>query len=209
MLVRWWNESKQAGKIKEKIYRTLQRVYVFGSWHLTPVNYRPYGQEVVCMVNRLIEKKKLECNKPIVEVGCGLGDIIGGLSCSIKQKRIGYDISIEVLRAAKLLHPKIKFQEGTFKNVECGDISCFIMIDFIHTIPYEKLKSAIDEVLKNNRVDMFVLDTFVNNEGTEYTYSHSGKYLFGKNYRLARKSPAFPCAHGATRYVEYWKIRKG
>ena len=82
------------------------------------------------------------------------------------------------------------------------------MLNFIHMISYEKLKKEMDTVLEKNRVKLFVLDTFTNNEGTEYVYSHDGENLFSGRYKLARRSNGIPCAHGAKRYIEYWQICK-
>ncbi len=206
MIKQWWIESKKAGIIKKKIYRILQQYYDFGTWHVEPINNRPYGLEIVRMLNKLIDKKRFNQCMPIVEIGCGLGDIIGSLKW--KYKKIGYDISTEVLRGGALLHPSVKFRKGTFADIDCGNINCLIMVGFIHMIPCDKLKNEIDNMLKKNRVKMFVLDTFTNNEGTEYVYSHNGKYLFDGRYKLIRKSEGIPCAHGAKRYIEYWHVVK-
>lgn len=200
----WWIESKKAGIIKKKIYQVLQRYYNFGSWHITPINDRPYGLETIRVLNKLIRKNKFSKSMPFVEVGCGLGEIIGGIKW--KYKKTGYDISMEALKAGALLYPKVKFHKGSFKDIDCGDINCLIMLNFIHMIPHDRLKDQIDAVLAKNRVKLFVLDTFTENEGTEYVYSHDGEYLFGGKYKLAKRSKAIPCAHGAKRYIEYWRI---
>lgn len=202
----WWIESKKAGRIKKRIYRMLQRYYNFGSWHLTPINDRPYGLEVVRTLNKLISKNKFPQYMPFVEVGCGLGEIIGGVNW--RYGKIGYDISAETLKAGAFLCPKVIFRKGSFADIDCGDINCLIMLNFIHMISYEKLKKEMDTVLEKNRVKLFVLDTFTNNEGTEYVYSHNGENLFGGRYKLARRSNGIPCAHGAKRYIEYWQICK-
>lgn len=202
MIRQWWIKSTEAGIIKRKIYQILQWHYNFETWHTEPINNRPYGLEVVRMLNKLINKNKFNNILPFVEIGCGLGDIIGSLKW--KYEKIGYDISAEVLKAGTILNPKVKFRKGTFDNIDCGDINCLIMLNFIHMIPYDKLKRGIDIILKKNRVKMFVLDTFTDNKGTEYVYSHDGDYLFGGRYKLVRRSDSFPCASGAKRYIEYW-----
>lgn len=202
MALQWWVESKKAGRIKKKIYQMLQGYYGFGTWHVEPINNRPYGLEVCRTLNKLIGQNKFRQPISFVEVGCGLGDIIGSLKW--KYGKLGYDISAEVLKGGAILHPTVKFHKGSFDDIDCGEINCLIMVGFIHMIPYNKLKKEIEIVLKNNRVKMFVLDTFTDNEGTEYIYSHNGEYLFDRRYRLARKSKGFSCMHGAKRYIEYW-----
>lgn len=206
MMRQWWIGSKKAGRTKKKIYQVMQRYYNFGSWHITPINDRPYALEVVQTLDKLISKNKFSKHLPFVEVGCGLGEIIGSLRW--KYRKIGYDISDEVLKAGSLLYPKVKFCKGTFADIDHGDINCLIMLNFIHMIPYDKLKKEIDTVLKKNRVKLFILDTFSENEGTEYEYSHDGEYLFDGRYKLAKRSKAIPCAHGAKRYIEYWRLCK-
>ena len=81
------------------------------------------------------------------------------------------------------------------------------MVNFIHVIPPDKLKKSIEQILDKNKVEMFVLDTFRNNEGTEYIYSHDGNYLFNGRYKRIKRSKEFIVAHGAKRYIEYWKIK--
>ena len=54
---------------------------------------------------------------------------------------------------------------------------------------------------------MFVLDTFRNNEGTEYKYSHDGNFLFNGMYKLLKRSHGFAASNGARRYIEYWKVK--
>lgn len=206
MILQWWNESRTAGTVKKKIRRILQGYYGFGTWHTDPVNNRPYGLEVVRTLNKLIDENKFKCRLPFVEVGCGLGDVIGSLKW--KYGKHGYDVSAEILQGGAILHPGTKFHQGTFDTIEFGEINCLIMVGFIHMIPYEKLKEEINTVLRKNRVKMFVLDTFTDNNNTEYTYSHDGKYVFDGKYKLARKSEGFPCAHGAKRYIEYWVAAK-
>lgn len=71
------------------------------------------------------------------------------------------------------------------------------------------MKKEINHILQDTEVRMFVIDTFRNNENTEYRYSHKGEYLFGKEYKLLKRSGGFSCAHGAKRYIEYWEKRKG
>ena len=200
----WLIESRCAGTIKRILYSLLRLLFKFGSWHVVPINQRPYALEIYRTLNNYIEKIKLHY-VPIVEVGCGLGDIIGSLRW--KYGKIGYDLSLNVLKGAELLHPDVIFHQGTFENVNCKNIRYLIMVNFIHVIPPDKLKKSIEQILDKNKVEMFVLDTFRNNEGTEYIYSHDGNYLFNGRYKRIKRSKEFIVAHGAKRYIEYWKIK--
>lgn len=200
----WWIEGRCAGTIKKLLYRLLRFGFKFSVWHIVPINERPYALEVYKTLNTYIEKFEWP-HMPIVEVGCGLGDIIGSLKWT--YGKIGLDRCPKVLRAARLLHPDIAFYEGSFKNVRCRKISCFIMINFIHIIPPDKLKEDIERILGSSKVEMFVYDTFRENMGTEYRYSHDGNYLFGGKYKLIKRSKGFIAAHNAKRYIEYWQVK--
>lgn len=190
--------------IKRKIYCLLEKVYHFNPWHCDPAETRPYAVWIIHYLNKMIVAGRIKQGN-IIEVGCGLGDIIG--SVSWKQGKKGYDLEKEVISAARWLHPRVQFQQGTFSDVKSDKnrISCLIMVDFIHTLSPEDLRENIQTMLENNTVDMFVLDTFSNTQGTVYKYSHDGQYLYGENYRLVKKSRSFEAANGARRYVEVWK----
>lgn len=201
---KWFIESKRAGIIKKLLYSLLQLKFKFSSWHIVPINQRPYALEIYMTLNSDMKRFKLPY-APIVEVGCGLGDIIGSLKW--KCGKIGFDLSSNVLKGAKLLHPNVKFYKGTFENINCQNISCLIMVNFIHVISPDKLKKDIGQVLNKSKVEMFVFDTFRDNKGTEYVYSHDGNYLFDGKYKLIKRSRGFMAAHGAKRYIEYWKMK--
>lgn len=202
---RWFIESKSAGILKKLLYELLQYCFKFSKWHIMPINRRPYALEIYRTLSHYINKPGIFHNALIIEVGCGLGDIIGSLTWD--YGKIGFDLSANVLKAARLIHPTVVFRKGTFNNIHYGNVSCLIMINFIHAISYEDLKKYIDEVLDKNKVEMFVLDTFRNNAGTEYTYSHDGNFLFDGKYKLYKRSQGFSASNGAKRYIEYWKAK--
>lgn len=202
---RWFVESKFAGIIKKVLYQLMQYRFKFSMWHIMPINERPYALEVYRTLNHYINKPGIFHNEPMVEVGCGLGDIIGSLRW--RHGKIGLDLSANALEAARLIHPTVIFRKGTFNDIHCKNISCLIMINFVHAISYDELKKYIDEVLEKNRVEMFVLDTFRNNKKTEYKYSHDGNFLFSGKYKLFKRSQGFMASNGAKRYIEYWKVK--
>lgn len=201
---KWLVTSKYAGTIKMLLYRLFRFIFKFSSWHIVPINKRPYALEIYRTLDNYIKKYDLP-HAPIIEVGCGLGDIINSLNW--EYGKIGFDRCPKVLKAARLVHPKIVFYEGSFSDVNCSEIKCLLMINFIHTIPPYKLKKDIEQILSKSKVKMFVLDTFRNNMGTEYNYSHDGTYLFDGEYKLIKRSNGFMAAHGAKRYIEYWEIK--
>lgn len=82
------------------------------------------------------------------------------------------------------------------------------MVNFIHMIEPKVLKDELSMLLKKNDVNMFVLDTFQKNQGTEYHYSHDGRFLFDGKYELRKKSRGFKASSAARRYVEYWEKKE-
>lgn len=196
----FWITDIRVGQLKRKMLLLLQKIYHFPDWHLTPINERPYAREVVRYVQRYIEKNNKQI---IVEIGCGLGSIIGNINTC--GKRIGIDIDNRSIKTAKILHPFVEFVEGSFNDVTIKKIDCLIMVDFIHGISEEELKNEIQTLLAKTQTGLIVIDTFKNNQGTEYLYSHNGEYLFDGKYRLHRRSRGFGAAHGARRYIEYWE----
>ena len=58
----------------------LYKIFGFGEWHLIPYEDKEYAQDVVQQLNKYLEG--INEDVYIVEVGCGLGDII---------KRIKFD----------------------------------------------------------------------------------------------------------------------
>lgn len=93
------------GFVKEKRNSLLRKKYNFPDWHIAPIEYRPYAQYVSKIVNEYVA----DSAGVVVEIGCGLGEIIS--SIRVKRK-FGFDIKKEVLQAARLLHPAVKFEKG-------------------------------------------------------------------------------------------------
>jgi len=196
-MIKKYHTDNKIGLLKRKIFKILQEIYGFDIWHIEPVNFRPYA---ISIINTL--SKKINNDFPIVELGCGLGEIIGAID--IKNKKYGYDLSASVLKASQILHPNIKFTNGSFQDIEIGNIGCFIMVNFIHGIKPDDLKEQVDKLIIKNDIDMFVIDVIRNSTRSTYKYEHQGDYLFGEKYCLYKRSKGFQAAGGARRYIEYW-----
>lgn len=203
-LRKWWISDHIVGECKQRIYTMLQKIYLFDVWHLGPINYKPYAWDIVFTAEKYIDEHGIQY---VVEIGCGLGDVISNIKPVLnrKCKKIGIDRESSVIKAAKLLHPSITFLHGSFSRCRNKARVCLIMVNFIHMIPEEELKKEMKRLLSRNNVDLVILDTFSRNKNTEYFYSHSGEELFDGKYTCIRKSKAFPAAHSAKRYIEYWE----
>ncbi len=181
----------------------LQKIYKLNDWQLSLLDERPYALEVVRECSKLYNTWGGVC---IVEIGCGIGEIIGHIHAP-NSLRYGYDINWANIKAGRIMNRNVCFRFGTFEDVDIGKIDCLIMVNFTFVIEPQKLAHDMKKLLSRNEVKIIIIDTYRNNEGTEYTYSHDGNMLFGEDYFLSKRSRGFKAAHGARRYIEYWGKR--
>lgn len=170
----------------------------YDDWHCTPIQQKPYIIPIIDFIESHVAPEGL-----IVEVGCGRGDIIGNIQYT--GKKIGIDLSDEVGQYITHFYKDVYFLQGSFGDVNFGEIECLVMVNFIHTMSSEKLKSEIGRIIRNNDVHMFVFDVLENIEASGYKYSHNGEYLLeGGLYKKFHESPVYIAANGAKRHIEYW-----
>lgn len=179
----------------------LKLIYKFDRWHVTPVEFRPYAIDLLKKLNsgNFADQKK----GYIVEIGCGLGDILGHLEYN---QKIGFDISDNVLRAAAVKYKDIRFKKGSFDDVKFADISVLIMVNFIHELDPVFLRKSIQKIVNRSFVHLFVIDTVVNSQKSHYLFEQKGEELFrGLPYKLQYRSREYKTIDGAVRHVEYWR----
>lgn len=179
----------------------LKLIFKFDRWHVTPVEFRPYATDMIRKLNssNFVNTKK----GYIVEIGCGLGDILGHLKY---DKKIGFDISDSVLRAAAVKYKDTRFKKGSFQDVKFPDISVLIMVNFIHQLDTAFLKGSIQKIADRSFVHLFVIDTVVNSKESHYLFEQKGEELFrGLPYELQYRSREYKTIDGAERHIEYWK----
>lgn len=191
-----WLFSQELIPCKKKLRHYLGKVFKLKSWHDDPLNAKPYAMWTLKQIEKN-KKKDLNC----VEIGCGLGDVIGNLT--VRGKKYGFDITEETVRAAKLLHPRTEFYKGSFEDVAIGRIDMLILLNFMHGIKEEELKEKIDFLIHRNDVRMICFDTFLR-ASEDYPYLHQGQKLFGNEYYLERRSRGFAAAGNNRRYIEFW-----
>lgn len=203
-LVRKWYSEKNiqsaaVGAIKRECYEFLYKIMKFSPWHTTPINEREYAIDLVHDLNNICHGSEF---RTLVEIGCGIGDIVANVRA---KEKIGYDTENAILSAGRLVHPTVTFKRGSFADVVEGEIDCLLMVNFIHDIGLENLRESIHQMLKNNKVKMFVIDSVQGIAGTEYKYSHKGELLFGNEYACIKRSRGYEAASGARRVLEYWR----
>ena len=152
--------------------RALRLLFGFASWHAAaPYSCRPYKKLVVELANALHPSIA-------VEVGCGLGDIIGRVNAA---DRIGIDVDSRVIRAARFLHRG----RGIWVHGD-GDcirraisqgrtIDCLIMVNWIHTLSPERLRELLSPLLPITRY--LILDAIDADGPDSYRYKHDFAFL--------------------------------
>lgn len=157
------------------IRKVLKKIFSFDNWHISPLLSRKYAQDLILFLNRFENKESY------LEVGCGLGDIIRNVRRNFK-KRLGLDIENEVLCAARFLS-LLSFQRNiTYKRFAFpidqieGKFDVIVLVNWIHNIEPDILKSKITEYFRNNLQEngLIIIDT-VQHEG--YKYNHKVDFL--------------------------------
>ena len=113
--------------------------YKFDKWHIVSNFYlRPYKVVVLDSI------KSLQTNC-VVEVGCGLGEIISRIPSDMK---IGIDSDSKAIAAASFLYGgRCKFMEGSFNDLtkillkmKIKKVDMLIMVNWPHLIPFMDLE---------------------------------------------------------------------
>lgn len=177
----------------------LQKIFRFHKWHIVPVEERPYGMEVIKWCNRLLKKDKDAMRGAVIEVGCGLGDILAKVN-SGKKNKIGYDIDEKVISAARIAHPGIRFQVGEFApNIRGEYISVLITVNFLYSIDSEKVKKEFQKLVLNNDIKYIITET-MHPATPNYPYSHDMDKILGRKYTCIKKR-GFTAAEHSRRYI--------
>ncbi|MCM1124307.1 MAG: hypothetical protein NC416_17135 [Eubacterium sp.] len=179
--------------------KLLVKLFRLDGWHCSDHYDKEYAQYTVKMINNLIERD----GKPkgqIVEIGCGLGDIIGYIRAG-RNKKTGLDLEQKVVYAASVLHPNTQFRKGSFAAVRNQEIYCLIMVNLLHFIDPDYTKNEIKKILENNKVEYVVIDELRGTENSSYRYECHGEEMLGGQYAPCYRSKRINAAEGANRHV--------
>lgn len=181
----------------------LQKIIGFNQWHLNSLNERFYALPTINRLNELIQNGEV-ASGTILELGCGLGDIISSIYW---HDRLGYDIDRKVIFAAKIIHPEVSFRVGTFNQIRDKKISVLIALNFMHEIKYEDCYKYFSRLFRHNEVDFIVVDAV---QTPPYPYAHNYEKLFKKfGYSLEYKSRGYTAWENSRRKILYFrKVKK-
>jgi len=141
-------------KIYSYILKGLKNLYGFDQWHAdNPITCRPYKLYIANLLNGFNPKV-------VVEVGCGLGDII---CATTAKKRYGLDPDQGAIGAAKLLHPfsDVRWLRGDLSNLNFvgeDNIDILVAVGWVHLVSPDYLKACI--LPHGHRIKYIILDKF-------------------------------------------------
>jgi len=175
--------SKAVVGMKRRVeLKKLMLRYGFNSWHISPKEFRPYAMDIIKLIN-----SRVSSNDIIVEIGCGLGEIIRNIHT---HNLYGFDIDQTVIDAARFLDKdkKVHFQKGSFEDVAGFDIAYLITVNFTHGLDAQFLKSAYGKLCARNKVHNIIVDV-VNNPS--YKNTHKFSEILPENYRMVYESKKY------------------
>jgi SAM-dependent methyltransferase len=183
---------------KKVFRRILKLVFGFDHWHTSVIEERHYALDIVNYCNTRKDRGT------ILEIGCGLGDMLRRANF---HKKIGFDIDLRVLQAAKLLSrlsvgPKIRFDEFRFPESELKEIvDILIMVNWIFFIEQDTLRAYIEKYFQKNLRDggAIIIDTL---KDPHYPNHHDVKILTANLPCKIHKIGNYP------RQREVWAIEK-
>jgi hypothetical protein len=149
----------------------LKKIYKFDSWHYTASYYcKPYKKQVVTILDEYNDLGS------IVEIGCGLGDIVAHTKFDFKY---GVDLSVPTVKCAKFLYGgDVNFSVGSFGEaksllVDNNILSTVIVaINWTHNIEFDILSDAFRNLLKGIDEGYIVVD-IINKGLVSYKYRHN------------------------------------
>ncbi len=188
----YYQKERMLNALHRSMRRSLLTNKGLDEWHIYPRRQKPYCSDIVKYIR---DKSKSVEKDSIVELGCGLCDIIGDRRLKTFE-RYGYDIDKAVISEAKLHHKDVCLECGSFDNVGIGKkISFLITINFLHLIPKEKLKNSLKRVLSDNQVDCYIADDVTGN----YLHKFSIEEVVPDNYILENTIGVYPSDGGVRR----------
>ncbi len=162
-------------RLASRGFRTaLQRVYGFDRWHVGHAG-EAYARDVVRTLNAWPAAER----ESVVEIGCGLGDILRRLRF---RDRVGLDRDRGALAAARFLarfgrRPPPRFETFRFPESALGGVyNAIIMVNWIHQIDPPTLGAAVRSYASAHLRPRgaIVLDTV---EDPAYAHNHDVRAL--------------------------------
>jgi len=163
--------------------KVLKFVYKFDNWHsLSSVNCRRYKSQLISKINLLSQMENLVT---VVEIGCGLGDLLSNINANNKY---GFDIDYGVIKASKFLHKDIIFLNGSFVEtceIPENQIDLLILVNWTHNLSLEEISNEVNHILISKQVNFILVDeVLVNTFGYKFFHNFSDAFNGFETYDL-------------------------
>ncbi|ACZ89216.1 hypothetical protein Aros01_07414 [Streptosporangium roseum] len=142
----------------------LLSAYGADKWHLRGFHTTNYKKVAVALAREVPGSSRV-----VVEVGCGLGDIVSRVKA---DKKFGYDVDSATISCARLLgrlrRPDTSYRVGSFDSLvhlECESIDLLIAMGWLHYMPDEWIEENLRSLLKNKPVQYIMVDEFPGQRG--------------------------------------------
>lgn len=145
----------------------LFKIFKFDKWHTSPSGNRVYPKDIIIYTNNL---KNIDS---VCEIGCGLGDIISNIKAT---KRIGFDLDLNVLKAASWLHKRktnLNFDYFLFPDsLLQPKFDVIIAVNWLHNIDNDSIKKNFIKYFTDNlNVNGILIVDAIDNPN--YKYHHN------------------------------------
>jgi hypothetical protein len=149
--------------------RLLRARFGFAPWHVrSHAVARPYKAQVARVVSELAPTA-------VVEIGCGLGDILGNVSAPV---RVGLDSDSGAVRAASTLHPDCTFHSASFEDAAevlsalgVEGIDALILVNWTHDLPPTELTEGLMKLAAAHDINWLVMD-IITSPDPGYRFRH-------------------------------------
>lgn len=180
------------GSAKRIKYMKLIKKYHFDTWHLSPYEWREYAQACVEYINAH------NC-KTIVDIGCGLGEILQHVKA---DKKIGLDMQEEVIMAARELNDgSVHLETGSFDELTEKPIDYLVTLGFMHGGTESVWIEPYRKTAEKNDVRHFIVDTVPDQAFGPTVHFLDWRKIMPDNYkRIERLGPFL-----SGRYLEIWE----
>ena len=192
---------RAAGNRAEVAFRFLMRLFLpFDPWHRMPLAAKDYAVGIIEHLNSLPRNRRGR----VADIGCGLGDILLNLAF---DERLGLDSDPAVLKGAEIVRlthfrGNARFATYSFPGDGLdGVFDAVIMVNWLHAIPPDPLKTGISCLFRGNLNPggCLIIDT-VSKDG--YPYRHTADSLLGVLGGVVEQIGAYPCGR------RVWKVTK-
>ena len=150
--------------------RIILRIFSFGlkvpKWHLNATFESRYYKRKVIKISNMYKTNFA------IEIGCGIGEILGRLNASQKY---GLDIDMDTLLLCKRLYRDIKtIKTDVMKNnknileiinsIKKDETILIIMVNWLHEYSESKVNNLVNSILSINRKIIIITDIYQRKE---------------------------------------------